>query len=368
MNKSKQGILLSLIIILVCSITPATAIQNMQTNTNGEISDWDAYIKGVEYALDVMGGQEPTELTPQQDEYVEAHLVRIEARGENVLDQLQAYLTYINKELSEYEVTPTNTRNMPKSATNLGATATNPTNSQKDMKKELKEQGIVVQTATYEYDNLSSAVNGENGENPTLDKNRVIVQFKDGMYYVYADLININGNEISIETPEKNKTWSEPEFKKYHSADGKINIIIIPEDCGREDTLDLIYQIQRKDLTKSINYCLWGIGLLGVVGTAGVALITTGVVKCCDPSSKTELKNIVISDIEEKGEASALVPKQSIAFEEVEKSPVLKKKKYSACLIISGIIILGGCGGGVPGLWYLKSIREEEKENLNKWG
>ena len=188
MNKSKQGILISFIIILVCGITPATALQNMETNTNGLSNDWDAYIKGVEYALDVMGGQEPTELTPQQDEYVVTHLDRIETRGESALDQLQAYVTYINKELSEYNVNPTNTRNMPMSATNVGATATNPTKQLDKIVEGLKKQGIVVNTKTYNYTSLSLAVNGENGENPTLDKSRVIVQIKDGMYYVCANL------------------------------------------------------------------------------------------------------------------------------------------------------------------------------------
>jgi hypothetical protein len=59
-----------------------------------------------------------------------------------------------------------------------------------------------------------------------------------------------------------------------------------------------------------MNYCSWGAGILVSFGVSiGVTLITTAMVKCCDSGSKTELKNIVISDIEE-----------------VEKSPVLKKR------------------------------------------
>ena len=210
MNKSKQGILLSLIIILVCSITPATAIQNGETNTNGDISDWDVWIKGVELSLDIMGGQEDTELTPEQETYVETHQERIQIKGESILNQLQAYLDYINKQLSEYKYNknPTNTQNTPLSATNVSAThvsatASEATTSMKDIKTELKKEGIVVNNTTTNYTALSDAVNGVDGNNPTLNKSRVIVPIKDGGYFVYAELITINNEEISIKTSQK---------------------------------------------------------------------------------------------------------------------------------------------------------------------
>ena len=71
--------------------------------------------------------------------------------------------------------------------------------------------------------------------------------------------------------------------------------------------------------------------------------------------------------IENKGEASELVEKQRIAYEEVEKSPVLSKKKVGAFLIITGVILIGGCLGGAYAVWNLKSNIDAEKDNLNKW-
>ncbi|WP_048190364.1 hypothetical protein [Methanobacterium sp. SMA-27] len=386
MNKSKQGILLSLIIILVCSITPATAIQNGETNTNGDISDWDVWIKGVELSLDVMGGQEDTELTLEQETYVETHQDRIQIKGESVLYQLQAYMDYINKELSEYKynTNPTNTQNTPLSATNVGAThvsatASEATTSMKDIKTELKKEDILVNNTTTNYTALSDAVNGVDGNNPTLDKSTVIVPIKDCGYLVYAELININYNEISIKTSQKDIKYSADVFKNYHSADGNLNIIIVPPEPDREDILTSIYGIQRNDLITHSNWYVAGISACGVAIGSGVSLIVNGLIQIRG-ACKTKIKKITISEYEGKdveeggeevgknGEANIPVLRYGSFKQKVENEPGLKKYLTPSLLIGVGIAIVA-TGGALSYYSYnLKTEYDNERAHLEKWG
>jgi hypothetical protein len=245
--KNSPNFLIFFVIVLICSITPATALQN-ETNLTGNVVDnWnDEWVKGVENALQMLSEQEYTELTPEQDSYLEEHQDQIQIKGEGVLYNLQYFLDYVDHELSKYNTT-TNMQN--KRTTNTDKF----TDSIKEVTKFLKNKDIPVANETLTYGQLSNNTKYNN-----TYQNQTIVQIRTGTndYPVYAELIDINNDNIIIKTSKKIETMKAITFINQYSLAGSLNVIIVPENSSTiSNALCLIFGLQNKDLDNGITRC-----------------------------------------------------------------------------------------------------------------
>ena len=208
--------LIFFIITLICSITPAIAIQTGETNnTTNDINT--AWKEGLEHAVDIMN-QDDTELTPEQRAYLETHLDDVQTNGETVLNNLQNYMNFVTQEFSKHN-------NTKKSRNNFGD------DSVDEIIYALRNH-VKLDNATYTYTELTRRVNLPSTNESYVNESKVIVQMRDGLanYVVYAELTNITEKTISIKTKKVNETWDAEEFKNHHTTDGNLNVIIVPRD------------------------------------------------------------------------------------------------------------------------------------------
>jgi hypothetical protein len=363
MMKNFKTFLIIFLSILILSITPAIAVQTSETNnTSSDVNT--AWAEGVEKALAAISNQEYTELTPEQEEYLETHQDGVQARGEAVLNNLQNYVNQVEEELSKYDTS----ENSPKNTIDDKFA-----DSIEKITNFLKNKDIPVQNATYTYEELSRKVNDKN-KTASLDGSKVIVQMKDGIsdYVVYAELLNINNETISIKTPKKsNEVWSAKEFKTHHSLDGNLNVIIVPQNTSRSYILDLIFQFQKDDLNTRINWCVAGVGICSaVLGTYGLALISNALLKCSENTIRQTMMNLVIQRFEEQGEATYLDPHGKFRgfVEGAQAQPGLKRYIKPTVIVGLGVVFIITCVPLIVKTYTLKGAYETEKTNLDKWG
>jgi len=99
-----------LVIALVCSITPISAVQ-IGEQTNNDTFDWNAALsEGVNYAFNFLNSESETELTPEQHAYLEERQELLEYKGDGILNNSQVVLDYLIKEFNKNNETTVNSK------------------------------------------------------------------------------------------------------------------------------------------------------------------------------------------------------------------------------------------------------------------
>ena len=88
-SKHLQQFLILLVIFLVCSITPASAVQNGNNRLEIPTTEDPGII------LNVFDNGTSTELTSEQDKYLEQKQDRVQSKAESMLYNLQDFLNYL---------------------------------------------------------------------------------------------------------------------------------------------------------------------------------------------------------------------------------------------------------------------------------
>jgi hypothetical protein len=213
LDLNSQKFLILLIITLICSITPATAVQIGNSNlTNNTAFDWNAaWSQGVTYAFISLNGEMDTELTPEQHTYLEQHEDLLENKGYGVLNNTQDILDYTIQEYNKYNKNTDNTKER-------SAMGDKYTDSINDIKTHLENLGYQINITSYTYQGLFDYVNCTNCSNTTNHTNvtsSIIVQIKDHNYVRYVELDNITKDDIWVHSPKEISHYSTTEFKAY---------------------------------------------------------------------------------------------------------------------------------------------------------
>lgn len=102
-----KKLLIFLIILLVCSITPAMAVQSGETDNTSNSYTYGRLYDDSRNILSELTEAEDVELTPEQSVYIEAHQGGLKTKAEAMLYNIQSYLNYLLQESARYENTST---------------------------------------------------------------------------------------------------------------------------------------------------------------------------------------------------------------------------------------------------------------------
>jgi len=384
-NVFLQNLLILFVIALICTMTPAIAVQT-ESMDNDHNSVWD---KGVEEIIKVIEGDD-TELTPEQSTYLETHQEQVQIKGEAVLTSLQLYINYLMKEYNEYYSQTGNQE--PITQIKLLETADNenskyyfqtkqvtttpkvqetPTQKLKETKDDkynddltkvinyLESINIPAKTDSINYSDLSGNWKNEVYAND----DGIIIQITDRGYVRYMELISIDDTNIHVHSDKKDFTMSAATFKNMYLQGDDFNIIIVPKDYDTTITLHDLLTFKRDNLSANINWCNWGQALcipVAVLGISGIVL--NGVWKCC-----ANCKAKVVSDIRkpEPSEKSPLLARYDEERGDIEADSSCCKKPRTI-IILGALITLGAAAGSIISV-ALKNCYETDLKNLGDY-
>lgn len=385
--KNLQKLPILFLIALICSMTPAMALQT-EGVSNDYYSEWD---KCVEEIIKVIEGDD-TELTPEQSAYLETHQDQVQIKGEAVLNSLQLYINYLMKEYNEYYSQTENQEPTPE--TKLLETAANSNNefyfqarqvtttpkAQETHTQKLKETkddkydydltkvtnyletiNIPTKTASLTYKNLSDNWN----KSVYANDDGVIIQITDKGYVRYVEILSIDESEIHVHSDKKEFKMTAATFKNMYLPNEDINIIIVPKDYDTKTTLHDLLTFKRDTLTANINWCNWGQALcipVAVLGISGIVL--NGVWKCC-ANCKSKAGNDLKKPKPEPSEKSPLIPRYDEERADIEADSSCCKKPRT--IIILGALITLGAGAGSIISVAVKNCYETDLKNLGDY-
>jgi len=284
--------LLLLMILLVCSVKPITALEIKQVNSTSDSYTYAQLYSVSRNILSEFTEAEDVELTLEQSAYLESHQGGLRTKAEYMLYDVQGYLDYLLQESARYENTLLSGSHK-RSESNIFTT------DLQEMVDYLNNGqlnnmpiNIPVEIQNCNYTNLKDYVHPENNNTPVYDKDKVIVQIRDGTYCIrYMELIDINGTHIHLKSGSEDRVWSCADFNSVNvwndnfdsNSDRKFNVIIVLENYSRDHVLRLIWDKQDSDLIERESRVSAGsLVLTSALGTAGIAVASAGLYKLVD--------------------------------------------------------------------------------------
>lgn len=361
-----KNLLLFFVILLVSSIMPVSAVET-RLNSDQQILNDDEFeiVKEcVETLISFVSSQEYTELTPEQDEYLDNHYGSMIAQSEMVIINLQDTLDYLNKEERKYkEINSTKTsktRNVNPDILGEDAIA---------MEEYLDKQNIEITRYNWNYDILTKQTNET--ETVHYDKDKVILQIKDIDYVRYVQLVNITEDEIVVKSKVGLKSFKKYDFINQHTSNGDLNVFIVSNSTNMVYVFRVITTHQLDVLNKNINFYVSVNDLLKPAYNAyGIAVISTATLALVGVQGVMRaIGSLVINRYEEQGEASRLLPAYRGYVEEGQSQGWFRENWKRFTLIGAGIFITIGMASLIHHLSTLKVDWEMDKTNLlNEWG
>lgn len=277
--KFSRSFLILFIITLVCSITPAVAIQTESINTkeashligDNFISDmWNnAWNQCITEVLNPLDKEKDRKLTNQQKMYLAEHNERLIAKSETILSNLQELLNYSLNEYKKYKIigdftskhvsNDSSTAKIKKYLNRLDIREENDKENEDDNENEalikifadniieIKEhlntlpKPINVENVSCTYDELLERMNDG------TYKSGIIIQIADDKYDWYMQVINITKNEIYLKSPKKTIVYTANHMKGFVMLNNKLNVLIVPQDCDTQFALDKIIKFQKEE-------------------------------------------------------------------------------------------------------------------------
>jgi hypothetical protein len=281
-----------LIVLLVCSITPATAIQNNPNHITSE-NDWialfnETYIEDMTKLLNSFDEASNTELTPEQDQYIEIHEDRLLAKSEAILYNLQDFLNILLAEL--YIENTTTLKSEVINETDPEMTKFD--SSVSKMMSYLNNNTVFggLSSKKCNCSELNKLV-----ANKTYNKGHVVIEVKDPLsskgYVRYVELVDIYSNseddeiQLKVGSELEELTWEEfKDIYGYGNATNKGDFNIIPtNNYPAHYVLKSMCTKQKEDLmdekTKLENDN-WGCNILATY--LGAAVMCVGVYRLSD--------------------------------------------------------------------------------------
>ena len=342
-SKHLQQFLILLVIFLVCSITPASATQNSDIQSNSDnISLFnETYIEDMTKLLNSFDEASNTELTPEQDKYLETHEPILLSKAETILYNLQQFLNIL---LMEYYLENTTTHNE---------------------NKRNNENILDTYNATELWCTLEDLNKGigrdPRNTNKTVKFNnsRAIIHVKDPQYgYMESvGLISINKNkdntnsDIKYQKAKNNISCTWADFTRiYQPTKGKNKDMysITTFNCSTQEVLTTIYtkkylaldnKKERLDNYKTICTIFAGAG--------GIAVAVAGAYRLCDYCNG-QTRQRIIEIIEHPEEAAPLVQPNGLVkrytriTEEVHNNQHCNKCTVGVGIVTCGTLILIG--------------------------
>jgi len=340
-SKHLQQLLILLIICLVCSITPATAIQNnhIQTNNNGD--NWiglfnKTYTEDMTKLLNGFDEASNTELTPEQDTYLETHEPTLLIKAETILYNLQ---TFLNILLTEYY-----TKNTTTQSENEGNNENN-----------LDKYNCTEVWCTLEELNKREGVKPRKmNETVKFYNSNMIIHVKDPKcdYMEFVGFISMDDKTIKYQKGKNIIDCSWENFtKEYPPTHNNSNISrysVTTFNCSTQLALECMYVEKRDKLIggrTNLDNGRWICGIFAVSG--GVAVAVAGVYRLCDYcNSQTRQK--ITEIIEHPEEITPLVQPNGLVktytriTEEVHNNQYCNKCTIGIGIVTCGTLILIG--------------------------
>ena len=312
-----------------------------------------------------------TELTNEQEKYLETHENRLLSKAEAILYNLQNFLNILYKEYyreTGNDENPTQ-RKLLKNKNDNDKFTKDANEMVNYLKKDKKIKSVKSLNCTYEE--LEDLV-----RNKVYDKDKVIVQVRDCTYIRYMKLIDINATNIQLKSG-KNLSYSPKQFKNNSVSklsDPRFNIIIVPENQDTDNILKIIWEKQRKDIIWETSFSNTGkIVCATLIGVGGVGVAVAGVYRLCDYCN-SHTSQIITEQILNTGdpeEGTALLKPNQLTktytriTQEVSNDQRCNKKTTAISIVICGTLIaIGGVIGHVICSKYEQDYIDE-KNNLN---
>lgn len=280
-SKHLQQFLILLVIFLVCSITPASAVQNSDIQSNSDNINLfnETYIEDMTKLLKSFDEATNTELTPEQDTYLETHKPILLSKAETILYNLQQFLNIL---LMEYYIENTTRRS------NEG----NKEDSLETVKSLDKYNGTEL-WCTFEELNKGKGVKpGKINERVEFNNEHVIMHVKDPKYgYMeFVGFISIDDKTIKyqkgtniIDYPLENFTAEYPPTKGKNTTANNTRYSITTFNCSTQLALECMY-VEKEDKLidrrSNLDIGRWICGIFAGVG--GMAVAVAGTYRLCD--------------------------------------------------------------------------------------
>lgn len=285
MMKNLKTFLIFFVILLVCSITPAIAVQ---TNTDPVSTENYAQLyERVHNIFSMISDAFDTEITVEQAQYLEIHSEQIESRGNASLNNLQVFFDYFSTISPDITTNSSNnTKSLRSNTKSLRSNTDKYTEDLNKMKEYLATRGATVETKNMNYRELGDYIGG----NETL-RNSIIVQIHDTDGYIrYLKITDFVYNDTDdhmelvsgeVKLPEDKDSFERKYVWRndgsYSNPDRKFNIIITSTPGCRNYVLRNIWDKQYDDLVTKISHLdafsitltvttSLGLGSLAVVG------------------------------------------------------------------------------------------------------
>lgn len=362
---NSRNFIIMLVIALVCSITPISAVQ-IGEQTNNDTFDWNAALsEGVNYAFNFLNSESETELTPEQHAYLEERQELLEYKGDGILNNSQVVLDYLIKEFNKNNETTVNSkkRSMGDDFSDSLITIT----------KHIQDLGYNVSTSSYTYADLKKYANGTtNTTNNTVDNTgTIIVQIKDNDYVRYMELDNITKDDIWLHSPKQaSKHYTKAAFESVCMNGENINIILVHPDYERKQVESAIISYQANYLKGRINLYNGLKIAFGVMSTIGGAILAAGIVQLClNCKRRIQYRDIqleVEEQVHEGDETTPLITRKKTITKQIRKV-VCEKCKRPTGIIGTGLTIITFSISITLFSAYFQHENEIEKDNLDKY-
>ncbi len=361
MQLNTQKILILLIITLICSITPSSAAIQADNNTNWNVIWSNAFNS----AFNLLNGDMDAELTPEQQNYLEAHQDLLENKSYHILNDTQSVLDYLIPEYNKYNGTSDNS----KKRSAIGDTFKDSLN---DVKNYLNGSKFPVNTTSYTYNELAKRCcnNTDNRtDNKTNFTSSIIIQINDEGYVRYLELDHIDNDTISLHSPKLVHNVSSTQFKGTNMHREKINIIIVNSSYNRTDVERKILAYQEKEIDIKIGVCAGCTAFCGVCSAVSTGLATNGLKELCLTCRREvmtkEVQLQIQGDIHPDfdGEVMRLIPETTTITQQIQERVCVNCKRPVA-LLVSGIVTSAALFTGSFLCLWLTLAYNSEKKNL----
>lgn len=356
-SKHLQQFLVLLVIFLVCSMTPATANQNSikSNNDNVVVLFNETYIKDMSNLLIGFDEASNTELTPEQDKYLETHEPLLLSKAETILYNLQQFLNIL---LTEYNTQNTTTKRS-KNYTDPEMMKFNTT--AKEMVSYLNNdtpfKGVTYGCCT--CSELDKCV-----ANKTYNNGYVVIQVKDPIsskgYIRYVELVNIYSNSegdkirLKVGSEFEELTWEQFNntygYGNNTTNKGKFNIIST-NNYPAHSVLKSICNKQKEDLMDEkvgLEKGNWACNILATL--LGIVVMSAGVYRLSD-DYKNRVRNRIEEIAVDPSEVTPLLQHNGLVNRYTRLKSTISTifgSRYtnSVCIILAGVsIAIGGIIG-----------------------